>query len=74
MEDLIPADSAQAMAIERVGRIRYGDELKDYFWIIDKQPTMIMHPYRPELIGQDLNDYRRSRWQTAFCGIGQNGR
>jgi len=56
-EQLITIDSAKALAIERVSRIRYGDELKDYFWIIDKQPVMIMHPYRPELVGDNLNDY-----------------
>ena len=34
-----PADSAKSLAVERVRlRIRYGAELKDYFWIIDKQP------------------------------------
>ena len=57
-EKLITVDSARALAIERVSRIRYGDELKDYFWIIDKQPVMIMHPYRPELVGASLNDYQ----------------
>jgi PAS domain S-box-containing protein len=65
-EQLIPLDSARALAIERVSRIRYGDELKDYFWIIDKQPLMIMHPYRPELLGSDLNDYRDPNGKLLF--------
>lgn len=30
---------------------------KDYFWINDLTPVMIMHPYRPDLEGQDLTDY-----------------
>ena len=42
---------------------------KDYFWIIDMHPNMIMHPYRPELVDSDLNDYKDPRWQIGFCGI-----
>jgi PAS domain S-box-containing protein len=66
LEKLIPADSARAQAIERVGRIRYGDEQKDYFWIIDKQPMMIMHPYRPELVGTDLSTYKDPNGKLLF--------
>ena len=51
LENLITADSARAWQLKGFGKIRYGDELKDYFWIIDMQPSMIMHPYRSELIG-----------------------
>jgi len=57
-DKLITADSAKALAIERVSRIRYGDELKDYFWIIDKQPKMLMHPYQPALVGNNLGNYQ----------------
>ncbi len=63
---LIPLDSAQALVVERISQIRYGDELKDYFWIIDKQPVMIMHPYRPELIGKDLNHYKDPDGKLVF--------
>ncbi|MFO7668799.1 MAG: DUF294 nucleotidyltransferase-like domain-containing protein [Bacteroidales bacterium] len=66
LDNLIPVDSARAMAIERVRQIRYGDELKDYFWIIDNQPSMIMHPYRPDLIGQDLNGYEDHDGKLLF--------
>ena len=38
--------------------MRYGDENKDYFWITDMYPKMIMHPYRTDLIGIDLSDYK----------------
>ena len=37
-------EEAQNQAASRIGRIRYGEEHKDYFWIIDRHPTMIMHP------------------------------
>ena len=66
LDNLIPPDSARALAVERVRRIRYGDEQKDYFWIIDKQPMMIMHPYRPELVGTDLNKYQDPDGKLLF--------
>ena len=43
----IDPDSARALAVDRVSRIRYGDEQKDYFWIIDKQSIMIIIPTGP---------------------------
>ncbi len=50
-------EAAQLAAIARVQRLRYGDDAKDYFWITDEHPRMVMHPYRPELNGQDLSNY-----------------
>src|SRR5210317_2154858 len=41
-------EEAQQLAASRIEQIRYGKENKDYFWIIDMHPTMIMHPYRGE--------------------------
>ena len=48
---------AQREAIAQIRAIRYGAQEKDYFWINDLQPEMVMHPYRPDLEGQDLRDY-----------------
>lgn len=49
---------AQRRAIAEVRAMRYGPERKDYFWITDLHPRMIMHPYREDLVGTDLSDYR----------------
>ncbi|MBE9517081.1 MAG: cache domain-containing protein, partial [Bacteroidetes bacterium] len=62
----VSLDSAQTMAMERVQKMRYGNELKDYFWIIDMHPNMIMHPYRPELVNSDLNDYKDPNGKLLF--------
>lgn len=62
----ISPDSARALAIERVRGVRYGDEQKDYFWIINREPLMIMHPYRPELVGTDLNSYQDPDGKLLF--------
>lgn len=66
LDKRLSQDSAQALAIERVRGIRYGDEKKDYFWIIDKEPLMIMHPYRPELVGTNLNSYQDPDGKLLF--------
>lgn len=62
----ISLDSAQTKALQRVREMRYGHELKDYFWIIDMHPNMIMHPYRPELVGSELNDYKDPNGKLLF--------
>ena len=49
--------AAQTMAAEQIRELRYGADNKDYFWINDLQPRMIMHPYRPDLEGQDLTSF-----------------
>lgn len=48
---------AQEIAINHLRNMKYGSEGKDYFWINDLTPTLIMHPYRPELEGQNMSDY-----------------
>jgi signal-transduction protein with cAMP-binding, CBS, and nucleotidyltransferase domain/PAS domain-containing protein len=58
--------AAQQAAIARLQRLRYGDDAKDYFWITDTQPRMIMHPYRPELNGKDLSGYTDPAGKKLF--------
>jgi len=50
-------DEAQKMAINTISQIRYGKEKKDYFWINDFRPYMIMHPYLPELNNKNLSNF-----------------
>ncbi len=52
----ISIDIAKQQAMSHVRDMRYGEEEKDYFWINDKQPSLIMHPYRPDLEGQDQSE------------------
>ncbi|SMF55948.1 CBS domain-containing protein [Alteromonadaceae bacterium Bs31] len=65
-EGTLSLEEAQAKAIQRVSKIRYGDEQKDYFWIINQQPKMLMHPYTPELVGKDLNGYTDPKGKKLF--------
>ena len=57
---------AQKIAALRISRMRYGNEYKDYFWIIDMQPKMIMHPYRNDLIDVDLSNYKDPNGKKLF--------
>ena len=68
-------EQAQREAITRLRFLRYGEDGKDYFWVTDTQPRMVMHPYRPDLEGADLSRVRRSRRASAsswrWCGPGE---
>lgn len=50
-------EEAQSKAALEISALRYGDENKDYFWITDMMPNMVMHPYRTDLTGADLSNY-----------------
>ena len=50
-------EQAQREAVTRLRYLRYGDEEKDYFWVTDMHPYMVMHPYRTDLEGKDLSDF-----------------
>lgn len=51
-------EEAQHKAMEEVRALRYGPENRDYFWINDMRPFMVMHPYRPDLEGKNIADFK----------------
>ncbi|MFW5857577.1 MAG: PAS domain S-box protein [Planctomycetota bacterium] len=57
-EGLLTEADARARALRRLRDIRYGRGGKDYFWILDTDGRVVMHPYRSELVGQNVLDYR----------------
>jgi PAS domain S-box-containing protein len=63
---LITRPEAQKRAISHIQFLRYGSERKDYFWVTDMHPRMIMHPYRTDLNGMDLSDLRDVRGTRLF--------
>lgn len=62
---------AKQKAAVHIGKMRYGEEQKDYFWIISSHPTMIMHPYRSDLIGSDLSNYTDNHENKLFVDAAQ---
>lgn len=65
-DSLLSRSEAQQEALTRVSHLRYGEDGKDYFWITDMHPTMIMHPYRSELDLTDLTNYTDPTGKKLF--------
>lgn len=58
LKGLMSQEAAQGKAIHHLAHLRYGPDLKDYFWINDMAPVMIMHPYRPDLVGKNIAGFQ----------------
>lgn len=63
---LISDAEARARAAAKLEEMRYGNEQKDYFWITNLEPEMIMHPYRTDLNGTDVSDFRDPQGTAMF--------
>lgn len=55
---------AQQRALAELRHIRYGDN--DYYWINDLSYKMVMHPIKPELIGQDMSGHKDPEGKYVF--------
>jgi methyl-accepting chemotaxis protein len=49
-------DAAQQEALERIKGLRFGKD--GYYTVMTDEPKMLMHPFRPELVGKVLGDFR----------------
>jgi methyl-accepting chemotaxis protein len=70
--DHSPDDLARKAAAARIGALRYGNG--DYFWINDLGPSMIMHPVKPELNGQDLSETKDPSGKRLFVEFAETVR
>jgi methyl-accepting chemotaxis protein len=57
-------DEAQQAALAALRGLRY--EQREYFWVNDLGPRMVMHPTKPELDGKDLSDYADPHGKKLF--------
>lgn len=62
-------EEAKTNAKRQIEKIRYGPENKDYFWINDMHPRMIMHPYRKDLNDQDVTDFTDPQGKHLFVAF-----
>ena len=60
----LTTEEAQARAKAAVEAMRY--ESKDYFWINDMTPRMIMHPIKPQLNGKELSGVKDPNGKHLF--------
>ncbi|MFT3820000.1 MAG: methyl-accepting chemotaxis protein [Rubrivivax sp.] len=65
-------EQAQALARQAVAGLRYDRE--EYFWIQDLQPRVVMHPFKPELDGQDAGSIKDSNGLALFKAFADTAR
>jgi signal transduction histidine kinase len=70
-EGKISLVEAQELAKKQIRKLHYGPDHKNYYWINDMRPRMIMHPYRPDLEQQDLSAYSDKSGKHLFTEIVQ---
>ncbi|WP_127073201.1 methyl-accepting chemotaxis protein [Pelagibacterium lentulum] len=58
---------AQDAAITAIGAIRYAGT--EYFWINDMEPVMVMHPLRPERVGQNVGDMADANGKPTYANF-----
>jgi len=63
----ITVEEAQKRAIAQLKVMRYDG--KEYFWINDMQPRMVMHPTKPELDGKDLSASKDPNGKALFVDM-----
>lgn len=64
---LITAEQAKINAVDALEKMRYND--KDYFFIFDTAPTMVMHPYKPALNGKPLSHVKDTQGKALFIDM-----
>lgn len=65
----ITLEQAQSRAIFQLKAMRYDG--KEYFWVNDMLPRMLMHPTKPELDGRDLSEVKDPNGKSLFLDMVQ---
>lgn len=68
-QNKISPENARKEALNQIRYLRYGPEGKDYFWINDMHPFMIMHPFRTDLEGKDLTLFQDASGKYPFVAM-----
>lgn len=61
-------------ARKQISSLRFGPAGDDYFFIIDSDANMIMHPIKPEMDGNNYKDYADPKGKKLFSEMAQVGR
>ncbi|MBK1734063.1 hypothetical protein CKO15_01955 [Halorhodospira abdelmalekii] len=65
-------EQAQKRAVEAIEAMRYShydDGSREYLWINDREPRMIVHPIMPELNGRYVGDFQDSAENRLFAAF-----
>lgn len=58
---------AKTLAVAAVKSLKYDE--KEYFWINDMRPFMVMHPYKPDLDGKDISAVKDPNGKALFVAF-----
>ena len=62
-------EEAKRRVLARLEKMRYGPEGKDYYWVNDMHPNMVMHPYRSDLNGKDISTFEDPAGTRLFVDM-----
>jgi methyl-accepting chemotaxis protein len=65
----IDEESAKQQALNAIKALRYDGS--NYFWVQDRTPSMVMHPLKPALDGQDLRSFKDENGKALFVEMAQ---
>jgi methyl-accepting chemotaxis protein len=60
----VTLEEAKKQAIHQIKFMRY--DQKEYFWLNDLHPNMIMHPTKPEFDGKDISQFKDPNGKMFF--------
>lgn len=60
-------EQAQKHALRELEKLRYDG--KEYFWVNDMQPRMVMHPIRPDLDGKEVGEMKDPNGLALFSAM-----
>jgi methyl-accepting chemotaxis protein len=63
----MPREQAQQLAMKAVAKLRYNG--REYFWINDMRPYVLMHPIKPELDGKDVSASKDPNGKALFVAF-----
>lgn len=66
LQGVFTREEAKAAAAEMIRSAHYGETGLDYFWINDLDAVVVVHPFRPDLEGEDVYNYQDSKGIYLF--------
>lgn len=66
LEGRLTRSEAQELSKAVVRASTYGPDELDYFWINDRRPVMVMHPYSTDLVGTDVGEVTDTAGRHIF--------
>ena len=73
----IGEEQAKKEALNALSSLRFGPSDSGYFWVNDMQEKLLMHPFKPNLIGKSMKNVTDANgfhhWQAMVDTVRKNG-